>query len=587
MAASRAKKKKTSPRKKTPVRTPARRPVRKRAPRTRTTEPETAEEMGRRQREISVSEFFLKNRHLLGFDSPRKALLTAVKEAVDNALDACEDAGILPEISVELEQISDKRFAVRVLDNGPGIVKDQIPKIFAKLLYGSKFHRLRMSRGQQGIGISAAGMYGQLTTGSATRIQSKIKGKKEAYLIEVQIDTKANKPAILRSDSVEWLPSFTPGAEGGKAEKPIFYKHGTSVEITLEGSYVRGRLSVDEFIKQCAIVNPHLQLHYRVLQQQKKGEEAAPDAGWFTYRRATRKLPKPAAEIKPHPHGVELGMLMQMLKDTSARTVRAALTQDFSRVSANSAAAICKRAGLDPAAKPTRIAHRESEALFKAINETQLMRPPTDCLSPIGEDQMLTGLKKEIEAEFYTASTRNPTVYRGNPFQVEVGLAYARPGENEELTGDDPIRIMRFANRVPLLYMAGGCAITRAVTGVNWKAYGMNQPRGSLPVGPMLITVHLASAWVPFTSESKEAVAHYPEILRELTFALQECGRRLSIYLKKRKRTAEAERKRKYITQYIPHLALGLKEVLELSDRQETKVVNNLTSMLEKTKLDV
>ncbi len=552
---------------------------------------DTAETMARKQREISVSEFFLKNRHLLGFDSPRKALLTAIKEAVDNALDACEEGGVLPEISVELVQTSGKRFDIRVTDNGPGIVKAQIPKIFAKLLYGSKFHRLRMSRGQQGIGISAAGMYGQLTTGKATRIRSKIKGKQEAYLVEVQIDTRSNKPTILRNIDEDWLPTFYPAKESGVQPKPVEFRHGTSVEISLEGTYVRGKLSVDEFLKQCAIVNPHLELHYRVQLLPRKGaDEEKPDgadASWITYTRVIRKLPPPAAEIKPHPHGVELGMLMQMLKDTEARTLRAALTQDFSRVSSRSALEICEQAGLNPSAKPAQIASRESEALFEAINRTKLMRPPMDCLSPIGEDQMLAGLKKEIEADFYTSVTRSPTVYRGNPFLVEVGLACAKPGENQELGSEDPVRILRFANRVPLLHMAGGCAISKAITSVKWKSYGLNQPGGGMPIGPVVIAVHLASAWVPFTSESKEAIAHYPEILKELTFSLQECGRRLSIFINKRRRAAEAQRKHQYITRYIPHLALGLKQLLDLGDRQETMIVSNLTTMLEKSRLEV
>ena len=116
------------------------------------------------QRDISVSEFFAKNRHLLGFDNPRKAMLTAIKEAVDNSLDACEEGGILPDIYVRVLQISESRFKLTIRDNGPGIVKAQIENIFGKLLYGSKFHRLKMSRGQQGIGISAAGMYGLMTT---------------------------------------------------------------------------------------------------------------------------------------------------------------------------------------------------------------------------------------------------------------------------------------------------------------------------------------------------------------------------------------------------------------------------------------
>lgn len=561
---------------------------------TKKTRSETAESMGARQREISVSEFFLKNRHLLGFDSPRKALLTTVKEAVDNSLDACEEAGVLPTISVELRQIGEARFRVSVTDNGPGVVRSQIPKIFAKLLYGSKFHRLRMSRGQQGIGISAAGMYGQLTTGKATRIWSKTKNQKQGHRIAVQLDTKTNKPVIIEDVEVEWLPTFH--GEDVHVD-PETFRHGTTVSIEMEATYVRGRLSVDEFLKQCAIVNPHLQLHYRVILAKKENGSAPsaekqteliePQEPWQVFERAIKTLPPPSREIKPHPHGVELGVLMAMLKDTTARTLKQTLTQDFSRVSDKAAHFICDTAGLSPKARPTRIAHQESEALFKAIGQVKLMRPPTDCLSPIGEEQIIAGLQKEISADFYTSVTRSPTVYRGNPFQVEVGLAYAKPGENQDLGGDDPIRVMRFANRVPLLYMGGGCAITKAISGVNWKSYGLPQPKGSLPIGPMVIMAHMASVWVPFTSESKEAVAHYPEIIRELTFALQECGRRLSVYLKRRKRAAEAERKRGYIEKYIPHLALGLQDILGFPEPEKEKVENNLKDMLERTRLQV
>jgi DNA topoisomerase-6 subunit B len=575
---------------------------------------ETAESMARKQREISVSEFFLKNRHLLGFDNPRKALLTTVKEAVDNALDACEEAGILPEISVDIQQTGESRFRVAVTDNGPGIVRAQIPKIFAKLLYGSKFHRLRMSRGQQGIGISAAGMYGQLTTGAATRILSKPASSKQAHYIEVQIDTRNNAPAILKDDQVEWSTLFHPAADPADEAKgtpePVRHPHGTCVTIEMEAAYIRGRLSVDEFLKQCAIVNPHLELHYRVVLLKKEGGPAeddetdsgksghvgqdeasrdmaaAAEGGWITFRRASQEMPHPPMEIRPHPHGVELGMLMQMLKETDARTVRSALQQDFSRVSSNVALEICERAGLNPSARPSRIAHQESESLYKAIAATKLMRPPTDCLSPIGEDPIVAGLKKEIVADFYTSVTRSPAVYRGNPFQIEAGLAYAKPGDNEDLSAEEAVRVMRFANRVPLLHMGGGCAITKAAIGVNWKSYGLPQPRGSLPVGPMVIMVHMASVWVPFTSESKEAIAHYPEIIREITFALQECGRRLSVYLHRKHRQAELDRKRNYMALYIPHLALGLKEILDLSDRDETKVVSTLNTLLERTHLE-
>ncbi|MFH0908346.1 MAG: DNA topoisomerase VI subunit B [bacterium] len=566
---------------------------------------ETAESMGARQRDISVSEFFLKNRHLLGFDSPRRALLTAVKEAVDNSLDACEEAHILPELSIDLEQISESRFRVTITDNGPGIVKSQIPKIFAKLLYGSKFHRLRMSRGQQGIGISAAGMYGQLTTGSSTRILSKISGSKKAHSMAVQIDTRQNKPTILTDEEAEWLPTFQAvNAEGKSDGEASTYKHGTCVSIDMEAAYQRGKQSVDEFVKQCAIVNPHVTLHYRLVvgrvadpagsaprgvTRPTSDEKPAKAELRITYLRATKQVPLPAQEIMPHPHGVEIGMLMQMLKDSESRTLRGALSTDFSRVSTGTALQICERAGLNPKANPTRVAHQEAEALYKAIQETKLMRPPTDCLSPIGETQILAGLQKEFKADFFTSLTRDPSVYRGNPFQIEIGVAYTRPSENtdQDMGKEEPVRLLRFANRVPLLYQPGACAITKATCGVNWKSYGLNQPRDGLPQGPVVLMIHMASVWVPFTSESKDALASYQEILNEITLGLQECGRRLSVFLHKRNRELEEARKKNYIELYIPHLALGLRQILDLKEKDEDRIVKDLKKMLEKTHLEV
>ncbi len=215
--------------------------------------------------DISVSEFFAKNRHLLGFDNPRKALLTTIKEAVDNSLDACEEAGILPEIWVHVEATTPGRFQVGVQDNGPGILKQQLPLIFGKLLYGSKFHRLRMSRGQQGIGISAAGMYGLLTTGKPVKIMSQVSKRKPAHYYEIQIDTKKNHPEILNGggEGVD----IPPGEQGAKyIEKHciewIDLHHGTRVTIELEAKYQRGRGSVDEYLAQTAIANPHVTLHF-------------------------------------------------------------------------------------------------------------------------------------------------------------------------------------------------------------------------------------------------------------------------------------------------------------------------------------
>src|SRR5690349_16001657 len=239
----------------------------------------TAEAMAAKQRDISVSEFFAKNRHLLGFDNPRKALLTAVKEAVDNSLDACEEAGMVPEIWVHIEPTGPNRYKIGVQDNGPGIVKKQIPLIFGKLLYGSKFHRLRMSRGQQGIGISAAGMYGMLTTGKPVKIISMISPRKPAHYFEIQIDTRRNQPEIVNGKGdgedipsgesgrayiakhgIEWVAQYPEADEQAHHRNDV--RSGTRVTIELEGRYVRGRGSVDEYLSQTAIANPHVTIHY-------------------------------------------------------------------------------------------------------------------------------------------------------------------------------------------------------------------------------------------------------------------------------------------------------------------------------------
>jgi DNA topoisomerase VI subunit B len=514
--------------------------------------PATAEEMARQQREISVAEFFMKNRHLLGFDNPRKALLTTIKEGVDNALDACEEAGILPEVRVVIAGVNEEnRFRVTIEDNGPGILKKQIPKIFAKLLYGSKFHRLKMSRGQQGIGISAAGMYGQLTTGKPIAITSRTSPHRPAHHYELEIDAKKNEPRIIVDQGVEWA-----------------IPHGTKVEIELEAKFQRGRQSVEEYLEQTAIANPHVSLYL-----------VTPDGETKVYKRAADQLPRPTREIKPHPYGVELGVLIKMLHDTQARTLQSFLHSDFSRVSMRVAKMICETAKVSERSRPSRIARQEADNLFKAINKTKIMNPPTDCLAPIGEELILAGLKKQIEADFFTAVTRPPAVYRGNPFQIEAGLAYGG-----SLPADELARVLRYANRVPLLYQQSACAITRSVLTTGWRNYALQQSAGALPTGPVVIMVHMASVWVPFTSESKEAIAHYPEIIKEIRLALQECGRKLAVFIRRRRKAVESERKKAYIHKYIPHIAIALREMLDLSDHQEKAMIRQLTDVLERSR---
>ncbi len=531
----------------------------------------TADSMAKGQRHISVSEFFAKNRHLLGFDNPRKALLTTIKEAVDNALDACEEAGIPPVIELTVEQVGETIFRVTIQDNGPGIVKQQIPNIFGRLLYGSKFHAMKMSRGQQGIGISAAGMYGLLTTGRNVQITSRI-ARRQAHHYELRIDTKKNRPDVIRDEAIE-------------GDVP----RGTKVELHLLARYQRGRASVDEYLQQTAIANPHATLIYH-----------APDGRNETFAKASDVLPQPMQAVKPHPYGVELGVLIKMLHDTRARTIQQFLTSEFSRVSPRVAKEIISFAGVGERANPARCARQEAHKLHDAIQKTKILAPRTSCVSPIGTEQLLEGLRQVVPAAFYTAVTRRPAVYRGNPFIIEAALAYGVPAkggkggkdgskptetaDSEDESGKSLVKVIRFANRVPLLYQQSACSIYRAIVQTSWKSYGLSQSRGALPAGQATVVVHIASIWVPFTSESKEAVADYPEIAKEIRLALQECGRRLGTHVRKQVRTRDELKKRSYIEKYIPHIGIALGDILDLSDRQVTAANTKLKDILERSR---
>jgi DNA topoisomerase-6 subunit B len=580
----------------------------------------TAESLASKQREISVSEFFAKNRHLLGFDNPSKALLTTIKEAVDNSLDACEEAGILPELHVEVHDLAleamkkdpeltkgEGRFLVVVQDNGPGIVKAQVPKIFGKLLYGSKFHRLKQSRGQQGIGISAAAMYGQITTGKPIRVTSRVGKRKPAHVFDIQLDTRKNEPVVTHDETLEdWQQ-----------------EHGTRVELEIVANWQTGQRFVNRYVEHTALANPHAAIRYTrpVAASQRSDRSNQPGNETLSFPRAASELPKEAVEIKPHPHGVELGSLMLLARESKSRDVRGFLQSAFSRVSSAASADILAKVswGKKPV-RPRVLGENRAmaEELHKAIAATKLMSPPTNCLSPIGDELMRKGLvsflhviesegdggdentqldldsagmkpaRKEARAKagkaaakaqpaaeavpdappeegverikghnyFIATVTRPPKVYRGNPFQVEVGLAYGG-----SWPADKTIELFRFANRVPLLFQRGACGVTEAIVRTDWRNYLLSQPKGSLPVGPMALLVHIASVWVPFTSESKEAVAHYPDIIKEIQLAAQECGRKLASFVGKRKAADYQAQRRSIFELYIEEVAAAIGKI--------------------------
>jgi DNA topoisomerase-6 subunit B len=471
-------------------------------------------------------------------------------------------------------------------------------------------------------------MYGQLTTGKPIRVTSRVGKRKEAHVFDIQIDTRKNEPVVTHDETLgEW-----------------HLEHGTRVELEIVANWQQGQRFVNRYVEHTALANPHASLSYSrpvgVNQRTGKGADR-PGNETLTFPRAANELPKESLEIKAHPHGVELGALMLMARESKSRDVKGFLQTAFSRVSAQAASEILSKVAW--AKKPMRPRQlgenrQRAEELHKAIAETKLMNPPTNCLSPIGDELMRKGLvsflnviesegegadenaqldldaaamkpKKRGKADakapakpeppaapsvpdappeegvekikghnyFIATVTRPPKVYRGNPFQVEVGLAYGG-----SWPPDKTIELFRFANRVPLLFQRGACGITEAIVRTDWRNYLLSQPKGSLPVGPMALLVHIASVWVPFTSESKEAVAHYPDILKEIQLAAQECGRKLATFIRKRKAADYQAQRRSIFELYIEEVAAAIGKITGRSPapikREFLKVAHKVTA---------
>ena len=485
-----------------------------------------ADELAKQQRSISVAEFFEKNKHLLGFDSPTRGVITTIKEAVDNALDACEEAQVLPDIFISIKKVSNDIFRIIVEDNGPGIVPAQVPFVFGKLLYGSRFHQIRQTRGQQGIGISAAVLYAQLTSGVPTIVISRTGAKESAFKCEIQIKIETNEPDIISQQPFEWDRI-----------------HGTRVQIEFK-STMSAKKKLLEYLKYTSIVNPHARFRVEL------DDEA------FTFDRVSHEIIACPVAIQPHPHGIEFGQLKRMAAASDQKLLDF-LVEGFSRVGKKSAQEMCDQAGLKSTVKAKGLTAHELKALLAAMQAVAVPAPlSTQCLSPIGEELIRRGLDKEFQMDFVAARTRPASVFSGHSFVVEAAIGYGG-----KLPPEGNAIILRFANRVPLMYQQGACAITSCISNINWKLYNISQQ--GLPTGPILILVHVASTNVPFTSESKDAIASIPEIEKEIVLALQDLGRDLKLFVSRRDKNKVAEDRARAVCAIIPEIALKVSEIVE------------------------
>ena len=498
--------------------------------------------------QASISEFFEKNKHFLGFDTLPRSIITAVKEAVDNSLDAAEEHRILPNISIEIHKVKGKKDELRLIsqDNGPGIPQKAISKVFGSLLFGSRFHTIRQTRGQQGIGITGVVMYSQLTTGKPTAVISKIGKEAGAVRVNVGLDTKKNKAII--SNEKRFSMDEADEAKG----LHWIGDHGIRIETRMKAKYQRGKQSVHQYLKMTSIVNPHASIDFIAYDED---GTVLDEASW---PRVTDELPRPVKDIKPHPHGLEIGTLQRLLRDASApsegggaRTpLRYFLRNTFSAMSNSRCEEVISLAGLDATRKPASLKPDDVNSLLAAFSKVRLPSPPTDCLSPIEDLLIKKGLSKAIDSRFVSTVTREPRVTNGNPFQVEVGLIFGG-----DLPGDQPIQVLRFANRVPLMYQQGGCLLTKALESVDWKRYGLDHPGGrGIPKGPAAVLIHLASTNVQFTSEAKEALSDNVDVFDEIRLAMLEVGRGLRNHLKKQKQKAKAQEKFELVNIILPEI---------------------------------
>jgi len=516
----------------------------------------------------STAEYFSKNLQQVGFSSQVKAVLTTLKEAVDNALDACEEYGILPEIEIWVEKLgsgtlkgSDK-VRVKVIDNGPGIEADDVPKVFGEYLASSKFGRGRCSRGQQGIGISAATTWAQLTNASGARVISKTKNMRKALSCIVEVDIKNNRGVLKEKETIDW-------------NRPT----GTSVEFIIDGRIqLNGEAGLLNYLNGTILVNPHLTLHYN-LQTGGSGDEGKKEVERTTVERVSTVLPEIPEAVEPHLHTMKLGEFIGHSHLFGKTKVGAYLKKGYSRVNEGTIkeliAAGVKKAIFEK--NIDQLDETELKHLYTTIQNIPLMAPSTKSVLMIGEEALAKSIHRLGEVDFFSVVSRKPTICDFKPVEVEIAIARLK---NRGGDADDPVQVLRFANRVPLQFDKAACAIVQAIQTVNWRAYGLGQPKESVPLGPYIIAVSIVSPFIKFKNASKETVDASEELVEEIRRSLIQAGQRLSKYIKKEFRANDLEEKLRYIEQFGPILVDGLVRMTNSSDERKKKAQDGLRKIL-------
>ena len=506
----------------------------------------------------STAEYFAKNLQQVGFSSPLKAVLTTLKESIDNSLDACEDAGILPEIHVRVKKVgkglskSTDLISVMVEDNGPGLDVPNLSKVFGEYLASSKFGRGQCSRGQQGIGISAATTWAQLTNAAGVKVISKMANMRKAIEATVDVDIKGNKGILKNKKMIDWPKD-----------------HGLRVEFHIDGRMqLNGDGGLITYLEGTALVNPHLSLDYTLLETEKK------------IQRVSHDLPEIPEATLPHPHTMKLGEFLTHSHLYGSISLRNFLKKGFSRVTDQGIKDMVKnelpRKLLRSLVK--KISESEFKQIFKAIQDTELPQPSTRSVLTVGEEGLAKSIHRLGDVDFFSVVTRKPTICDFKPIVVEVAIARFKDKKAVEET--EFIQLLRFANRVPLQFDKSACAITRAVESVNWRSYGLLQSKNSLPIGPYIFAISVTSPFIKFKNASKETIDASDDLVEELRRALMQAGQKLSRHIRRESKAADLERKRQHIEKFGPIFVNGLVKLSGASDDRKAKAQEGLRKLL-------
>ncbi len=506
----------------------------------------------------STAEYFAKNLQQVGFSSPLKAVLTTLKEAVDNSLDACEQHEILPDLDIEVIKVgtgSTKNtdlIKIVVEDNGPGIEVEDLAKVFGEYLASSKFGKGQCSRGQQGIGISAATTWAQMTNAKGVQVISKTKNMKKAISAQVDVDIKTNTGIVKNKEMIDWKNKT----------------NGVRVEFLIDGRMqLNGDGGLLTYIEGTALLNPHVAMRYKLA-----------DDGWKKTDRVSTISPEIPEATLPHPHTFKLGEFITHSTLYGKTSLSKFLKTGFSRIADNSIKDFVK-AGMPKnlVEKPvSSLTDEEFKKVFQAIQNTELMAPSTRSVLTVGEDSLSKSINRLGKVDFFSVMTRKPTICDFKPVVVEVALARFIDRGDEQ----SPVQLLRFANRVPLQFDKSGCAITWAIESVNWKSYGLGQPKDSLPFGPYVFAVSVVSPFIKFKNASKETIDASEELVEEIRRALMQAGQKLSRHIKSEMKEADLERKLAHIEQFGPILVEKLVLLAGANDARKKKAEEGLRKIL-------